>query len=289
MRDKDPITEPSRSNRDLRNLEAAFDIIGDVHGCADELMILLGRLGYDVTLKGNGDAARAVTRAPEGRRAVFVGDLVDRGPKVPHALRIVMALVQQGQALCVAGNHDVKFQRWLGGRQVKMTHGLDRTAAQFEDESESFKTAVGGFIDRLPSHVWLDQGRLAVAHAGIKEAMLGRDSGEVRRFCLYGETSGESDEFGLPIRYHWAAEYRGKTAIVYGHTPVPDPDWFNNTLCLDTGCCFGGKLSALRWPEREIVSVPAITTYSERLRPFGHPPARPGVSTSLESVHETDH
>jgi protein phosphatase len=207
-----------------------------------------------------------------------VGDLVDRGPRTPDVLRIVMAMVSAGHALAVPGNHDMKFLRWLSGRQVKMSHGLDRTVAQLDGESPAFLGEVREFLAGLASHAWLDGGRLAVAHAGLKDGLLGRDTGEVRRFCLYGETSGETDEFGLPIRYHWAAEYRGATAIVYGHTPVPEALWINNTICIDTGCCFGGKLSALRWPEREMVSVPAAKVYAEPVRPFGHPPVRPGAA-----------
>lgn len=260
---------------DLRRLRGPFDIVGDVHGCADELEELLRQLGYTVRFEGGQGARRAVTTAPPGRRAFFVGDLVDRGPRSPDVLRIVMAMVAAGQAFAVPGNHDVKFLRWLGGRRVKLTHGLDRTVAQMAAEPEPFKREVAAFLDGLVSHAWLDGGRLAVAHAGIKEEMLGRSARAVREFCLYGETSGETDEFGLPVRYHWAADYRGATAIVYGHTPVPEAAWFNNTLCIDTGAVFGGKLTALRWPERELVSVPAARVYSEPIRPFGHPPPRP--------------
>ena len=90
----------------------------------------------------------------------------------------------------------------------------------------------------------------------------------MREFALYGETTGETDEFGLPVRFNWAAEYRGKAAVVYGHTPVPDPEWLNNTVCIDTGCVFGGSLTALRWPEREFVSVKAHATYAESRKPF---------------------
>ena len=133
------------------------------------------------------------------------------------------------------------------------------------------------FIDGLVSHLWLDGGRLVVAHAGIREEMIGRSSGAVREFCLYGETTGETDEFGLPVRYNWASEYRGSTAVVYGHTPVVNAEWLNNTICIDTGCVFGGKLTALRWPEREIVSVQAAHVYTMPVRPFGHPPPRPGA------------
>jgi protein phosphatase len=56
--------------------------------------------------------------------------------------------------------------------------------------------------------------------------------------------------------------------VVYGHTPVPEPEWLNNTICIDTGCVFGGKLTALRYPEKELVSVPALKTYYEPAKPF---------------------
>lgn len=263
---------------DRRHDSGPFDIIGDVHGCAGELEALLVQLGYDVRWSGAPGAVRVDVIPPAGRRALFVGDLVDRGPRSPDVLRLVMSMVESGAAFAVPGNHDVKFQRWLDGKDVKATHGLDRTIAQIAPEPKAFRVAVGRFFKSLPIYLWLDGGALAVAHAGIKEEMLGRVSGEVRRFCLYGETSGETDKFGLPIRYHWAAEYRGRTAVVYGHTPVPDADWVNTTICLDTGCCFGGKLTALRWPEREIVSVPAADIYTMPVRPFGHPPLRPGAA-----------
>lgn len=261
---------------DRRDCQGPFDIIGDIHGCASELETLLGTLGYEVAWSGDGARVVRVT-PPEGRIAVFVGDFVDRGPRSPDALRIAMSMVAAGSALAVPGNHDVKLVRWLDGKAVKPSHGLDRTIAQLGAEPEAFRAAVRAFLVSLPPYVWLADGRLAVAHAGIKEEMLGRVSGEIRRFCLYGETSGETDEFGLPIRYHWAAEYSGRTGIVYGHTPVPTADWVNGTICIDTGCCFGGKLTALRWPERVTVSVPAEQVYTEPVRPFGHPPLRPGA------------
>lgn len=260
---------------DLRHVHGPFDIIGDIHGCADELQELLGRLGYRVSFDGNADDKRADVTPPAGRRVVFVGDFVDRGPRSPDVLRIVMRMVEQGQAMAVPGNHDVKFLKWLRGANVRLTHGLDRTVAQFECERARFRDRVRDFLLGLPSHLWLDGGRLAVAHAGILEEMIGREAEAVRQFCLYGDTDGETDATGLVVRYHWAAAYCGETAIVYGHTPVPDADWVNDTICIDTGCCFGGKLTALRWPEREVVSVPAARMYEQPGRPFGHPSVRP--------------
>jgi protein phosphatase len=238
-----------------------FDIIGDIHGCFDELHALLQTLGYEITPTLEG-------RHPEGRKVVFLGDLVDRGPKVPEVLKLVMNMTQSGHALAVPGNHDTKLMRKLRGRDVQITHGLAESLKQLEEEPAELREHVADFIDSLVSHYVLDDGRLVVAHAGLKEELQGRGSGKVRDFALYGETTGETDEFGLPVRYNWAAEYRGRAAVVYGHTPVPEPQWLNNTICIDTGCVFGGKLTALRYPEKELVSVPAQQTYYEPSKPF---------------------
>ncbi|HWP42263.1 MAG TPA: polynucleotide kinase-phosphatase, partial [Blastocatellia bacterium] len=251
----------------LRHEHGPFDIIGDVHGCFDELLNLLDRLGYRIELAA-GDGAGHRAAHPEGRKAIFLGDLVDRGPKVPQVMRLVMDMVAGGAALCVPGNHDVKLMRKLRGRNVQITHGLAESLEQLEGETDEFKQRVADFIDGLVSHYVLDDGRLVVAHAGLKESLQGRGSGKVRDFALYGETTGETDEFGLPVRYNWAAEYRGRAMVVYGHTPVPEPEWLNGTINIDTGCVFGGRLTALRYPEREIVSVPAERTYYEPAKPF---------------------
>ncbi|MFJ4032742.1 MULTISPECIES: polynucleotide kinase-phosphatase [Streptomyces] len=241
---------------DLTHLTGPFDIIGDIHGCSAELESLLAKLGYH-------DGVH-----PESRTAVFVGDLVDRGPDSPAVLRRVMGMVAAGTALCVPGNHENKFGRYLKGRTVQHTHGLAETVAQMEGESEEFRDEVRRFVDGLVSHYVLDGGRLVVCHAGLPEKYHGRTSGRVRSHALYGETTGETDEFGLPVRYPWAEDYRGRAAVVYGHTPVPEATWLNNTICLDTGAVFGGKLTALRWPEREIVDVPAERTWYEPVRPL---------------------
>ncbi|WP_238009200.1 polynucleotide kinase-phosphatase [Dactylosporangium sp. AC04546] len=252
---------------DKRELTGPFDIIGDVHGCLDELVELLGRLGYAV---GEDDAVH-----PEGRTAVFVGDLVDRGPAAPGVLRLVMGMVAAGHALCVAGNHEAKLLRKLRGANVRVAHGLQETL----DQLAVSDVDPVPFLDSLIGHYVLDGGRLVVAHAGLKEAYHGRASGRVRAFALYGDTTGETDEYGLPVRYPWATEYRGKAMVVYGHTPVPAAEWVNNTICVDTGCVFGGSLTALRYPERELVSVPARQVYYEPVRPLAPPaPADSGLN-----------
>ncbi len=253
----------------LRHERGPFDIIGDVHGCFDELTLLLERLGYrlESLADDSGETQFSVTH-PQGRRAVFVGDLVDRGPGVVKALKLVMSMVSEGSALCVAGNHESKLVRKLRGRNVQVSHGMAETLAQLEMESPEFRQQATEFMDGLISHYVLDDGNLVVAHAGIKSEYQGRASARVRDFCLYGETTGEKDEFGLPIRADWAAEYRGKATVVYGHTAVVEPEWLNRTINIDTGCVFGGKLTALRYPERELVSVPAARVYYEPVRPL---------------------
>jgi protein phosphatase len=248
----------------LKHEHGPFDIIGDVHGCYDELTALLAQIGYKIE---SGTDGPKVT-PPDGRKAVFVGDLVDRGPKIPDVLRLVMRMVDEETALCVPGNHDMKLMRKLKGRDVQMTHGLADSVQQLNKESPEFKQAVIQFLDDLVSHYVLDDGKLVVAHAGMKEEMQGRGSGKVRDFALYGETTGETDDYGLPVRYNWAAEYRGTAMVVYGHTPIAEPEWLNRTINIDTGCVFGGRLTALRYPERELVSVPALHTYYESVKPF---------------------
>jgi polynucleotide kinase-phosphatase len=267
-----------RLSNDRRELHGPFDIVGDVHGCREELEALLSRLGWIIER----DAAARPTGAkhPTGRTAVFVGDLVDRGPDSPGVLRLVMGMVEAGNALCVSGNHEAKLLRKLQGRQVRVAHGLAETLAQLDGEEPAFVTAATGFLDSLISHYVLDDGRLVVAHAGLKEAYHGRASARVRAFCLYGDTTGETDEYGLPIRLPWANDYRGAATVVYGHTPVPSADWVNNTLCLDTGCVFGGSLTALRYPEREIVGVPAKRVHYEPVRPLR--PASPDAPAARE-------
>ncbi|MEO3827058.1 polynucleotide kinase-phosphatase [Actinomadura sp. B10D3] len=251
---------------DKRELTGPFDIVGDVHGCRAELEELLRDLGYEIRHDARGRAVGA--SHPGGRTAVFVGDLVDRGPDTPGVLRLVMGMVAAGDALCVSGNHEAKLVRALRGRKVRLAHGLAESMEQLGAEDDDFRDGALRFMDGLISHYVLDRGRLVVAHAGLKEDYHGRASGRVRSFALYGDTTGETDEYGLPVRYPWARDYRGKAMVVYGHTPVPEAEWINNTICLDTGAVFGGKLTALRYPERELVSTPAQKVWYEPARPL---------------------
>ena len=273
---------------DRRHETGPFDVVGDVHGCLPELLALLEKLGYAVT---RDEAGRAVNAAhPEGRRVIFLGDLVDRGPDSPGVLRLAMGMVGAGTALAVPGNHEDKLLRALRGRKVRISHGLETTLAQLAAEPPEFRAAAETFLDGLTSHYVLDGGRLVVAHAGLSQQLQGRASARVRSFCLYGQTTGETDDYGLPVRYPWAEDYRGRAMVLYGHTPVPAPEWVNNTLCLDTGCVFGGSLTALSYPERVLVSAPSARVYYEPARPFpaGTPVGTVPASTGPASTGPAD-
>jgi len=261
----DPVTVPEKLLNNHKHEHGPFDVVGDIHGCRSELERLLAELGYTLV---RDDLRRPIDAHVTGRKAVFVGDLVDRGPDSPGVLRLVMGMVANGHALCVQGNHENKLVRALRGRNVQVTHGLAESLAQLGEETPEFRGAAKKFCDGLASHLVLDDGDLVVAHAGLKEAYHERASTRVHNFALYGDTTGETDEFGLPVRYPWANDYRGRAMVLYGHTPTLELEWVNNTMCLDTGCVFGGKLTALRYPERQVVSVSAERVWYRPTKPF---------------------
>ncbi|MDR2665572.1 MAG: metallophosphoesterase [Oscillospiraceae bacterium] len=249
-------------------MEAAgpFDIIGDVHGCYDELALLLEALGYRMDRPG------FCASPPPGRRAVFLGDLCDRGPKNAQSLLLAMNMADSGAALCVVGNHDDKLLRNLRGGKVRHAPEPEDTARCVRARGAAFARRVAAFIEGLPSHCVFDGGGLVIAHAGLKEEFHGRYCPQERHFCLYGDTTGERDEYGFPVRRPWMDDYRGGALVVYGHTPLSEVMEVNNTICIDTGCVFGGALTALRYPERELVSIPAARTYFAPVLPLapGH-------------------
>jgi protein phosphatase len=226
-----------------------FDVIGDVHGCFDELVRLLARLGYRV--------AGTEVEPPPGRRLCFVGDLVDRGPQVAAVLRLVMSSVEAGTALCVYGNHEYQLLKRLRDPDAEVAWGLAETLAQLAVEPRAFTDRTRDFAAALPTQLILDDGGLVVVHAGLPEHLHGAVSDIARRFALYGPIAGEYGDDGEPVHREWAREYQGRARVVYGHTPIRAPAWVGRTICIDTGCVYGGALTALRYPELELVSEPA--------------------------------
>ena len=253
----------------MRETAGPFDIVGDVHGCLPDLLELLAKLGYGLQQATDSDG-RPVwdVTPPDNRRLIFVGDLVDRGPDTPGVLRLVRRAIKEGKAFCVRGNHDEKLHRKLAGRDVNISSGLADSLEQIAREPAAFADEMRDFLDSLPLHLVFDGGQLVVAHAGLKQDLHGRDSDRVRAFSLYGDTTGEYDQFGLPIRLNWAADYHGPATVVYGHVPTYQPPWVNKTLCIDTGCVFGGWLTAVRYPELETVSVRAHGKFADPKKPF---------------------
>ena len=237
-----------------------LDIIGDIHGCFDELKELTIQLGYNWD-DGN------IPIHKDGRKLAFVGDLTDRGPHSLKVAEIVWNLVDKGFAYYVPGNHCNKLYRFFKGNKVQHTHGLETTVAEFELLDQKRKQEISKqFIhlyENAPLHMVLDKGKLVIAHAGIREDLIGKNSKQVKTFVLYGDITGKNNPDGSPVRRDWAKQYNGDAIIVYGHTPVKEVRKVNNTYNIDTGAVFGNKLTALRYPEFEIVSVPSKMPFVE--------------------------
>ncbi len=233
-----------------------YDIIGDVHGCIDEALALLAKLGYRVM---QDEDSRYRVTPPEGRRAVFLGDLVNRGPDVAGVLRLAMDMVAEGSALCVRGNHDVYLLRRLQGANIESEFGaayaraVETSVRQLEAQDETFVERVTTFLEKLPPYLMLDEERLVAAHAGLPLRYQRKDSAEGRDFAVFGPKDGDGTS--------WPQDYKGKALVVYGHYARPDVRWSKNAVCLDTGCLYGGRLTALRYPELETVSVAAARAY----------------------------
>jgi protein phosphatase len=256
--DQQPSFTTQQYSLDQRHETGPFDIIGDIHGCFDEFYQLLLKLGYQINKEVNYHISH-----PKNRKLILVGDLVDRGPNTPEVLRLVIDMVESQMAFCVLGNHDDRLARQLRGNPVEISHGLAQTITQLATEPDHFKTLLGHWLEALPCYQVFDNGQLIIAHAGFKSEFLEKEiTSSIRAFCLYGATGG-LDANGKPIRYPWAKDYTGLAMIAYGHTPILEPQWINNTINLDTGCVFGGNLTALRYPEKLLVSVPAIKIWYE--------------------------
>ncbi|GGH83965.1 diadenosine tetraphosphatase ApaH/serine/threonine PP2A family protein phosphatase [Pullulanibacillus pueri] len=235
-----------------------YDCIGDVHGCYEECVQLLTALGYEWEME--------LPRHPKGRLPVFVGDITDRGPASVKMIQLVTRLVEAKLGLYVPGNHCDKLYRYMLGRNVQIKHGLETTVAELDAlERREYKRISHAFktlYETSPLYLMLDEGKLIVAHAGIKERDIGKPMNKrIKTFVLYGDITGDTDFEGRPIRLDWAKKYHGESWIVYGHTPVHEPRIAFHSINIDTGCVFGGKLTAWRYPEMEIVSVPSTQPY----------------------------
>ncbi|RWR05550.1 bis(5'-nucleosyl)-tetraphosphatase PrpE [Siminovitchia fortis] len=234
-----------------------IDIIGDIHGCFSEFENLSRKLGYSWR--------DGVPIHQEGRLLGFVGDLTDRGPQSLKVIETVWKLWKHHGAYYVPGNHCNKLYRYFLGRNVQVTHGLETTVAELDSlspkEENHCRRMFMELYEGSPLYQILDEGKLIIAHAGIKEDYIGKVNKSVKTFVLYGDITGEFLPDGRPVRRDWAKKYQGWPFIVYGHTPVSVPRTVGRTINIDTGCVFGGKLTAFRYPEKETVSVPSTMPY----------------------------
>lgn len=242
------------NNTNERSSIMKIDVIGDIHGCIDELHELFKRLGYDYQ--------NQLYIHPEGRIPVFAGDLTDRGPDSIAVIRLVYRMVtEQKKAKYVPGNHCNKLYRFFLGNNVQQSHGLETTVAEYEalegKEKQKVRKQFMQLYEDAPLYLEVPEVNAVIAHAGIKEEFIGRTDSKVKTFVFYGDITGKSDSKGRPIRRDWAKHYHGSHWIIYGHTPVKSPRIVNNTINIDTGCVFGNALTSYRLPEKEIVSVPS--------------------------------
>ncbi len=237
-----------------------IDIIGDVHGCYEELCELLTKLGYK--------KQQNTFFHPEGRRAVFVGDITDRGPASISVIQLVYNMVVvHKEAQYVPGNHCNKLYRYFLGNNVQEKHGLETTVAEYkalgQKEQEKIRKQFMFLYKHAPLYLQIPELQVVIAHAGIKTSLIGRTDKKVKSFVLYGDTTGKFHPDGRPIRRDWAKYYQGDQWIVYGHTPVNEPRKINKTINIDTGCVFGNRLTAFSLPEEKTTSIPSKQPFIE--------------------------
>ncbi|MFC0469528.1 bis(5'-nucleosyl)-tetraphosphatase PrpE [Halalkalibacter kiskunsagensis] len=242
-----------------------LDIIGDIHGCYQELITLFIKLGY--TQKSG------LYQHPDGRKLAFVGDLTDRGPKSINVIKEVATLVEENLAYYCPGNHCDKLYRYFLGRNVQITHGLETTVKELNSlpkiEYEQVRDQFMSLVDSSPLYHVLDNKKIIIAHAGIRSDLIGKTNKRVKSFVLYGDITGETNPDGTPVRLDWAKKHEGCDWIIYGHTPVKKPRFVNRSVNIDTGCVFGGALTALQYPEMNTIQVPSSQPYvEEKFRSF---------------------
>ncbi|MFC4386870.1 bis(5'-nucleosyl)-tetraphosphatase PrpE [Gracilibacillus marinus] len=231
-----------------------LDIIGDVHGCYEELLLLINQLGYQFV--------DGILMHPNNRKLAFVGDLTDRGPNSLKVIELAYQLViEQQLAYYVPGNHCNKLYRYFLGNNIKLQHGIETTVEEYKqcpiEKQKIIKQKWMTLYEQSSLYEIITELNLVIAHAGIKESYIGSYSNKVKTFVLYGDITGETLPDGRPVRRDWASSYHGERWIVYGHTPVLEPRFVNHTVNIDTGCVFGNKLTAISFPEQRITSVPS--------------------------------
>lgn len=242
-----------------------LDMIGDIHGCFDEMILLLEKLGY-VSEDG-------LYTHPDGRKLLSLGDIMSRGPKSLETMQFWQRHIEAGVAYMIDSNHGYKIARFLEGQKVTLRHGdelIEQELTTYEQQhgyvaTEGLKRKLTDMLRQAPSHYVLTKNSVPYAvavHAGIRDRYIGKDSPRIRDFCRYGDVTGLTEN-GRPIRSDWYTEHQSPLLIIWGHDPQPKPLKINQTLNIDQGVVFGGALTALRYPEETVESVPAMQDYAQ--------------------------
>lgn len=239
--------------------------VGDVHGCITELRELLALVGY----------------RPEADSLIFVGDLVDRGPDPAGVVRYVRELQKHGDVITTMGNHEEKLVRWfLRVRQEKETGKPNKMSPPHKDRLAQWQSMSDEDVR------WLSDLPLAVGvagwsavHAGFENVPMTHQKPEKVIRCRWiFENTGLMAPFKKGTleqpdgSINWTERWRGPENVVYGHAvhSLKDPrvDRVNGVECwgIDTGCCFGGRLTALCLESREVWQIDAKETYSDLRR-----------------------
>ena len=146
--------------------------------------------------------------------------------------------------------------RWLRGEKMEIDDRLAPLIAEFQATSPEFRQLAETFLDSSVSHYVFDGGNLVAAHAGMKECLQGRGSSAVRAFALHGESPGENESEAAAEPPAWVLEYQGAARVIYSHPGVSEPLWLNQTVNIGTAALPGGCLTAFRFPELQVESVP---------------------------------
>lgn len=253
----------------MRKIEVGngIDIIGDIHACYEEFIELIEKLGY----KKNKDD---LYLHPQGRKILSLGDIMSRGPESLKTMMFFLNHIENGQAYMTDSNHGWKIARWLDGRKVQLKHGDEKVEEEFIKyeiqfgvvKTNELKQKIKELLMKAPSHyILMENGvdTVVCTHAGIKDEYIGKETPKIKNFCRYGDVEG-MDETGKPIRKDWFSHHNNKLLIIWGHDPKPEPFVFNNTINIDQGVVFGGKLTAFRYPEREFIFLDATKDYSDK-------------------------
>lgn len=243
-------------------------MVGDLHGCYDELIALLSEIKFGVH-----------------DRLIAVGDLIVKGAKNAELLDL---FVSDARFSSVLGNHDYAILQHWRGAEPKLTAAQVKTCTELEPRRETYYR----YLDSLP--LMIDLGSHVVVHAGVRpDVPLDKQADEDLLELRTLGNSQRNSRKGKP----WYEEYDGTKIVLFGHWPAPTPRVGPRAIGLDTGCVYGNRLTAYRVETGAVVSVPARFAYrssggrfarqsTEALAPNANKEKSEDPEQSTESIHD---